>query len=100
MFHIRKYLKQVLIVINLQILKFNPSSRKCPGCMHVVYREENKTTDQTAAVCEALNTNGCEFFFTTALFDGESRNVLAFLQLQEDDAKGRFHDGFSPGLIT
>ena len=61
--------------------------------MHVIYREENKTdqASNAAAVCEAVNENGCEFFFTTALFNGESREVLAFLQLQEDNAKGRLH---------
>ena len=60
----------------------------------MIYREENKTNQAAAAVCEAVNTNGCEFFFTTALFDGESRNVMTFLQLQEDNAKGRSFNGF------
>ena len=59
----------------------------------MIYREENKTdqASNVVAVCEAVNENGCEFFFTTALFNGESRDVLAFLQLQEDNAKGRLH---------
>lgn len=81
------FVKTKLVVSNVSINFF-----KCPGCMHVIYREENKT-EQTAALCEAVNTNGCEFFFTTALLDGESRDVLAFLQLQEDKAKGRFYNG-------
>ena len=68
-------------------MKFNPFTHKCPDCMHVIYREENKTADQTVAVCEAVNSNGCDFFFTTALFAGESGDVLAFLQLQEGNAK-------------
>ena len=62
----------------------------------MIYREENKTdqASNAVAVCEAVNENGCEFFFTTALFNGESRDVLAFLQLQEDNAKGRLHGVF------
>ena len=57
----------------------------------MIYREENKTdqANNAVGVCEAVNANGCEFFFTTALFNGESRDVLAFLQLQENNAKGK-----------
>ena len=68
----------------------------------MIYREENMTdqaSNAAAAVCEAVNENGCEFFFTTALFNGESRDVLAFLQLQEDNAKGRLHGVFRKHAI-
>ena len=67
----------------------------------MIYREENKTdqASNAVAVCEAVNENGCEFFFTTALFNGESRDVLAFLQLQEDNAKGRLRGVFRKHAI-